>query len=93
MIPLHAPDVQAAQLPDLRFVPTESVLPHEQPDNSRLEPLVQKIRDQSVLKNPPIVTTLSGEGTPQARYVVLDVQGSRYPSASPARRRTTSRGG
>jgi len=72
MIPLHAPDVHAAQLPDLRFVPTESVLPHEQPDNSRLEPLVQKFRDQSVLKNPPVVTTLSGEGTPQARYVVLD---------------------
>ena len=68
----HALDVHSSHLPDLRFVPTEAILPHEQPDNSRLEPLVRKIREQSVLKNPPIVTVLSGEGTPDARYVVLD---------------------
>ena len=65
-------DSHESHLPDLRFVPTASILPHEQPDNSRLEPLVRKIRELSVLKNPPIVTTLSGEGTPDARYVVLD---------------------
>jgi hypothetical protein len=68
----HAVDVHASHLPDLRFVPTPAILPHEQPDNSRLEQLVRKIREQSVLKNPPIVTVLSGEGTPDARYVVLD---------------------
>src|SRR5438445_7445272 len=68
----HAVDAHAAHLPDLRFVPTESVLPHERPDNSRLEPLVRKIREQSVLKNPPVVTPLSGEGTAHARFVVLD---------------------
>jgi len=68
----HAVDAHAAHLPDLRFVPTESVLPHEQPDNSRLEPLVQKIREQAVLRNPPIVTPLGGDGTPNVRYVVLD---------------------
>ncbi len=68
----HAVDAHAAHLPDLRFVPTESVLPHERPDNSRLEPLARKLREQSVLKNPPVVTPLTGEGTPHARYVVLD---------------------
>ncbi len=68
----HAVDAHASHLPDLRFVPTAAILPHEQPDNSRLEPLVRRIREQSVLKNPPIVTVLSGDGTPEARYVVLD---------------------
>src|SRR5262245_38170242 len=70
----HRPpaDSYESRLPDLRFVPTESVLPHERPDNSRLEPLVKKLREQSVLKNPPVVTALDGYGTPQVRYVVLD---------------------
>ena len=66
----HAVDAHASHLPDIRFVPTASILPHEQPDNSRLEPLVRKIREQSVLKNPPIVTPLAGDGSP--RFVVLD---------------------
>ena len=68
----HAVDVHSSHLPDLRFVPTEAILPHEQPDNSRLEPLVRKIREQSVLKNPPVVTALSGAGTADERFVVLD---------------------
>jgi len=68
----HPADSHESQLPDLRFVPTAAILPHEQPDNSRLEPLVRKIRELSVLKNPPVVTPLSGEGTADARYVVLD---------------------
>ena len=72
MSQIHPADSHESHLPDLRFVPTASILPHEQPDNSRLEPLVRKIRELSVLKNPPIVTTLSGEGTPEARFVVLD---------------------
>ena len=37
-----------------------------------IESSVRKIREQAVLKNPPIVTPLSGDGTPDARYVVLD---------------------
>ena len=69
---VHPADSHESQLPDLRFVPTTSILPHEQPDTSRLEPLARKIREQSVLKNPPIVTPLSGEGTPEVRFVVLD---------------------
>lgn len=60
------------RLPDLRFVPVESVIPHEQHDPQRLDPLVEKFRHQAVLKNPPIVTVLpnSGPGAPQ--FMVLD---------------------
>ncbi len=36
-----------------------------------MQPLVRKLREQGVLKNPPIVTPLDGEGE-SARYVVLD---------------------
>lgn len=63
---------QDSHQPDLRFVPSDAIVPHEQHDDQRLEPLVRRIREQSVLKNPPIVTALTGDGTPDARYVVLD---------------------
>lgn len=59
------------RLPDLRFVPVEAVVPHEQHDIQRMEPLVEKFREQRILKNPPIVTPLDENGgTP--RYMVLD---------------------
>jgi len=68
----HAVDAHASHLPDLRFVPTAAILPHEQPDGQRLEALAKRLREQSVLKNPPIVTPLShARGAPE-RYVVLD---------------------
>jgi len=68
----HPSDLPESHLPDLRFVPTEAILPHEQHDPQRLEPLVRKIREESALKNPPVVTAVSGDGTKNARYVVLD---------------------
>lgn len=62
---------QDFRLPDLRFVPVSSLVPHERHDEQRMRPLVQKLREQGVLKNPPIVTPLAGElGEP--RFVVLD---------------------
>ena len=57
-------------LPELRFVPVESLVPHEQHDPTRLEPLVRRIREQGRLRNPPVVAPLPGGGAP--RYVVLD---------------------
>jgi L-serine kinase (ATP) / ParB family transcriptional regulator, heme-responsive regulator len=63
---------QDSHQPDLRFVPSDSVVPHEQHDIQRLEPLVRRIRESSVLKNPPIVTPLPGNGAAGPRYVVLD---------------------
>ena len=58
-------------LPDLRFVPVGSLLPHERHDPLRLQPLAMRIREQAVLKNPPVVAPL-GPGGADERYVVLD---------------------
>ena len=58
-------------LPDLRFVPVESLVPHEQHDAHRMEPLVRQLREETHLKNPPVVASLADyAGDP--RYVVLD---------------------
>ena len=63
----RVPDLR---LPDLRFVPVEALIPHERHDEQRMQPLIRKIREQGVLKNPPIVTPLDSGGEP--RYVLLD---------------------
>jgi hypothetical protein len=60
------------RLPDLRFVPSDSLVSHERHDSQRMEPLVEQLREQGVLKNPPIVTPLAdGPGDVQ-RFMVLD---------------------
>jgi hypothetical protein len=60
------------RLPDLRFVPVDALVPHERHDSQRMGPLVERMREQAMLKNPPIVTPLADGpgGTP--RYMVLD---------------------
>ena len=56
-------------LPHLTFVPLEKVLLHEQHDSSRTRPLVLRIRNSGIFRNPPIVTPLQdGSDT----YMVLD---------------------
>jgi hypothetical protein len=57
-------------LPDLRIVPTDCLVPHERHDDHRLGPLTDRLRDQGILRNPPIVTPLPVRGA--ERYVVLD---------------------
>jgi hypothetical protein len=59
-------------LPDLRFVPVETLVPHEQHDEHRLQMLVERIREQAVLKNPPVVAPLAAEDSNGGRFVVLD---------------------
>ncbi|MDX2075162.1 MAG: hypothetical protein SFZ02_01930 [bacterium] len=54
--------------PNLRIVPTKSVLAHEEHDSQRALPLIESIRKASVITNPPIVAQI--EGTEQ--YVILD---------------------
>jgi hypothetical protein len=56
-------------LPHLAIVPTESLQPHEHIDPQRAEPLVEALRQDGILKNPPIVLPLGGA---RLRYVVLD---------------------
>jgi hypothetical protein len=57
------------ELPDLRIVPTHMLLPHEQVDEGRTAPLVQRLRLEGVLRNPPVVVPA---GDRSGRFVVLD---------------------
>jgi hypothetical protein len=56
-------------LPSLRILPLESLILHEDHDNQRALPLVEKLRAAGILRNPPIVMPLADESN---RYMVLD---------------------
>jgi L-serine kinase (ATP) / ParB family transcriptional regulator, heme-responsive regulator len=56
-------------LPNLKILPIENLILHEDHDLQRTLPLVQKLRAQGILRNPPIVMPLM-DGT--ERYMVLD---------------------
>ena len=60
------------RLPDLRFVPTDAVFPHEYHDPQRAEPLVRRLRESGTLRNPPIVTQVGDGMRVEPRFVVLD---------------------
>jgi len=56
------------KVPALQFVAVCDLVLHEQHDPSRTAPLAERIRREGVLKNPPIVAPINGDG----RFVVLD---------------------
>jgi len=56
-------------LPTLRILPLEDIILHEDHDDQRTSPLVEKLRAQGILRNPPIVMPLQ-DGS--ARAMVLD---------------------
>jgi len=56
------------ELPRLAILPMRSLVPHEEVDPKRSEPLASRLRAEGVLKNPPVVAPVEGED----RYVVLD---------------------
>lgn len=59
------------KLPNLRVVPVASLVPHERHDESRTAPLIIRLRESGVLRNPPVVTGIhSPDG--EEKYVVLD---------------------
>jgi hypothetical protein len=58
-----------SNLPNLRILPIESLILHEDHDMQRTLPLVEKLRAAGILRNPPIVMPLN-DGTD--RYMVLD---------------------
>jgi hypothetical protein len=60
------------RLPDLRFVPTEAIYPHELHDLQRTQPLVERLRTSGTLRNPPIVTQIGDGMRVEPRFVVLD---------------------
>jgi len=56
-------------LPNLQILPVESLILHEDHDIQRTLPLVEKLRAQGIIRNPPVVMSLN-DGTD--RYMVLD---------------------
>lgn len=54
--------------PDLRIVPTKSLIPHELEDPQRAQPLIARLPTDGTLKNPPLVTPLGSN----SQYVILD---------------------
>ncbi len=55
------------QLPDLRVLALDALVPHERTDPRRVNPLIERLRHEDVLRNPPIVAPFDGR-----RFVVLD---------------------
>lgn len=55
--------------PVLRFVQLDKVLPHEEPDEQRFKPLVERIVSSNVWLHPPIVAPLPDT---DGQYVILD---------------------
>ncbi len=55
--------------PELRFVPTRDLLPHEEHDPQRSAPLIKRIAAAEVWLHPPIVTPLPDD---PSKYIVLD---------------------
>jgi hypothetical protein len=57
-----------AELPELRIVPLEKLLLHEEVEERRAAGVAARLRSDGILKNPPVVTPLGGDSD----YVVLD---------------------
>ncbi|MDX1378462.1 MAG: hypothetical protein R3307_06415 [Anaerolineales bacterium] len=56
-------------IPNLRILPIRSLILHEDHDMQRTLPLVERLRAQGIIRNPPVVMPLA-DGTD--RYMVLD---------------------
>ncbi|MBN1305297.1 MAG: hypothetical protein JXA13_12745 [Anaerolineales bacterium] len=56
-------------LPDLQIVPVSRIILHEDHDLQRTLPLIDKLRAQGILRNPPLVMPLEDS---TERYMVLD---------------------
>ena len=58
----------STELPDLRMLPTELLIPHEDSDPRRVDKLCDRLKYEGCLKNPPIVASIPGTN----KYVILD---------------------
>jgi hypothetical protein len=58
----------STDLPDLKVLQTEKLLPHEESDPRRVSNLAQRLLHEGRLKNPPIVATIPNSD----QYVILD---------------------
>lgn len=55
-------------LPDLRVLPVERLLPHEDHDPRRVERISRRLLEEGLLKNPPVVAPIPGKED----FVILD---------------------
>ncbi len=60
-------------LPDLRIVPIGSLMPHEEHDSQRAQPLIQRIDESGIWLNPPIVAPMNN-----GQFVILDGANRHY---------------
>jgi hypothetical protein len=58
----------STDLPDLRMLPAEKLVPHEDCDPRRVVRLSRRLKSEAILKNPPIVAAIPDTD----KYVVLD---------------------
>src|SRR5258708_30389930 len=69
----YSQHTQQEVMPDLRIVPLTSLVPHEEHDAQRSEPLIERIREAGTWLNPPVVAPM-GDG----RFVILDGANRHY---------------
>jgi hypothetical protein len=60
--------LKIGELPNLRIIPISEIIFHEDPDEERATKLIEYIRKENRLKNPPVVATHSGT----EKYILLD---------------------
>lgn len=60
--------MNAAELPELRIVSLDELRLHEEVEERRVAGVAERLRSDGILKNPPVVAPLGGDGG----YVVLD---------------------
>lgn len=58
----------STDLPVLKFVSTDLLVPHEDTDPRRVEKLVKRVMEEQILKNPPVVSAIPDDN----RYMILD---------------------
>jgi len=62
----------ATDIPKLLILPADALILHEDVDVRRVEPLVERLQSDGLLKNPPIAAPLDGPPGSQGRHVILD---------------------
>ena len=60
MIQGNNKQLKIGELPNLRIVPISEIIFHEDPDEERSSKLIEYIKKENRLKNPPVVATHSG---------------------------------
>jgi hypothetical protein len=66
--------ITQSSFPNLQIMPIGVLLPHEEHDTQRAEPLIERIRTATTWLNPPVVAPINGS----SHFVVLDGANRHY---------------